>query len=469
MHPVFLGRVLASIVLLCAFLGEYWWMRRQSRFLAVLFAAGVTVRVTLGIALFGISLFGLPVLRSLQMGNGFWALAPDAKIYYDLAAHAVVLGLGTISDGGPSPFYVRVLALWMRILGVSPISGMFLNVVCYEVCGLAIVAIGRPRDSMASGSGAGAVVALSAVTFSPALLIFGSQPLKDAMCVMLIVVAIAGGDMWWRDPSTYGPRRHAGTVGGVLLMMVCTYAVAGIRPYAAAFMVITAALAALYRTIVRAREYSHWWSGLQQLSLVFLLGLAFVRGAGSYSGSYESYAASAVNPSTAIAAYDSARAGFVASGGATSLESAAASPASGGASSHEAATARAATRTGRFAYLAKGSMALFVPVSMLRAAGIVNFSGGAGLLLVTDADTILGDLALLASVYLLASSIRSDGILPVHVFVFALAVLTTMSVAYVVINYGTLFRLRLLAAVPFWMLAVPIRPVPSKTKIVVAS
>jgi hypothetical protein len=38
-----------------------------------------------------------------------------------------------------------------------------------------------------------------------------------------------------------------------------------------------------------------------------------------------------------------------------------------------------------------------------------------------------------------------------------------------VINYGTLFRLRLLAAVPFWMLAVPIRPVPSKTKIVVAS
>ena len=74
-------------------------------------------------------------------------------------------------------------------------------------------------------------------------------------------------------------------------------------------------------------------------------------------------------------------------------------------------------------------------------------------MLITDIDTIFLDLTMVAALALLATQFK-------HVkrnWAFALtAVLvggvTAVLLGYVVTNYGTLFRLRLLAAMPIWLL-----------------
>src|SRR5438105_2743895 len=89
----------AAVAVVSAIVVAYRWIDARSRFLAVVFATGVSVRVVAGLVLFGISLFQLPVLRSLQLGDGFWTLAPDGRGYYDAASRAVTEGLRTIPDG----------------------------------------------------------------------------------------------------------------------------------------------------------------------------------------------------------------------------------------------------------------------------------------------------------------------------------------------------------------------------------
>jgi hypothetical protein len=111
------------------------------------------------------------------------------------------------------------------------------------------------------------------------------------------------------------------------------------------------------------------------------------------------------------------------------------------------------TWAGRAQQLFRGSALLFVPISVLRALSIVEFPGGRGLLFVTDIDTLIIDAGLAAALYLLFLARRNPD-LPVIVFVVVFAGLTTIALAYVVTNFGTLFRLRLLAVTPLWMLPV---------------
>jgi hypothetical protein len=102
--------------------------------------------------------------------------------------------------------------------------------------------------------------------------------------------------------------------------------------------------------------------------------------------------------------------------------------------------------------------ALFIPISLLRALSIVDFPGGRGLLVMTDFDTLYVDATIAVSLLLLY---RNRGTarrqLPLVVFLVLLAGLTTITLAYVVTNFGTLFRLRLLAVVPLWALVLAIR------------
>jgi hypothetical protein len=105
----------------------------------------------------------------------------------------------------------------------------------------------------------------------------------------------------------------------------------------------------------------------------------------------------------------------------------------------------------RLALLSVGLAALFVPISILRALSIVTFHGGQGLLLVTDVDTVVIDLALALCLYL-SFKRRHLPLLPTGLCLAALGIVTTLLLAYVVTNYGTLFRLRLLAVTPLWLL-----------------
>jgi hypothetical protein len=94
-----------------------------------------------------------------------------------------------------------------------------------------------------------------------------------------------------------------------------------------------------------------------------------------------------------------------------------------------------------------------VPISLAKGLGWVDFSGGRGLLFVTDVDTVLLDMSILASVGLLILRRRSlNENAPYVWYVIALALITGALLSLVVTNFGTLFRLRLLMAVPIWML-----------------
>jgi hypothetical protein len=59
----------------------YRYVARQSRDLGAIFAAGLILRLTIGLLLFTISYLDLPLLRGLHSGDGFWDVAPDARTY----------------------------------------------------------------------------------------------------------------------------------------------------------------------------------------------------------------------------------------------------------------------------------------------------------------------------------------------------------------------------------------------------
>jgi hypothetical protein len=100
-----------------------------------------------------------------------------------------------------------------------------------------------------------------------------------------------------------------------------------------------------------------------------------------------------------------------------------------------------------------GLGALFVPISVLQGVSGVEVPGGRGLLFLTDVDTLFIDLTIFATLVLLWTrrpEVRRHA--SYATFALMLGCLTALLLAYVVTNFGTLFRLRMLTVVPFWML-----------------
>ncbi|MGH7335709.1 MAG: hypothetical protein ACREKS_23755 [Candidatus Rokuibacteriota bacterium] len=113
--------------------------------------------------------------------------------------------------------------------------------------------------------------------------------------------------------------------------------------------------------------------------------------------------------------------------------------------------------------LAIGLATLFVPMSVLRSLSIVQFPGGRGLLFLTDLDTLFLDATMVVAFVLLYRRWRgARRQIPYACFVLLLAGVTAVLLAYVVTNFGTLFRLRLMMAVPVWMLALAAAPHPAE-------
>ena len=99
-----------------------------------------------------------------------------------------------------------------------------------------------------------------------------------------------------------------------------------------------------------------------------------------------------------------------------------------------------------------GLAAMLVPVSLLKAAHIVDIAGGRGLLLVTDLDTLFLDATVIAAIWLLIRERRALGHDRAYLGVcLVMFVLVTPMLAYVVTNLGMLVRLRVIAFLPLWM------------------
>ena len=108
----------------------------------------------------------------------------------------------------------------------------------------------------------------------------------------------------------------------------------------------------------------------------------------------------------------------------------------------------------RLASLSLGIAVFFVPITALAAASVVTFSGGQGLLVITDLDTIASDVCVAVSLGLLFGALKRQQLTRAALFAFVHGFLLTVSMAYVVTNFGTLFRLRVMAVTPFWMVPV---------------
>jgi hypothetical protein len=471
MHLISLLNIAFSVGWGCLLVLAYRWIRARSSLIGSIMAAGLLVRSLLGLALFWVSYLHLPVLRSLQVGNGFWALTPDAKGYYDYAAAGADAGVWGMNPGDASPFFVETLAAWMRLVGVSPAAGLFLNLSAYTALCVLVVRVFEPRNDWRADLPC--AVGVATFTFSPVALLHGTQSMKEDMFALLIAL-VCLGLLWvtqalvFAEPAGGARRRY---VAGLLLLAVAGLGISGIRAYYTVIVWLAlgftlTAFACTHRAYVRTHAIRYASGSLLVLGAIWL---AYWQGSGpQYRGPRLT---SAPAPAGAIEALQQVRTGFAAAGGETNMV-----PNNKVARARPPATANGPKATirapevipppdaGQAVLLAAratsvGIAAEFVPISLLKAANVVTFSGGRGLLPIADLDTIFLDVSLATCLVILYRRRSLIGRrLPFVVCLLALSALTACLLAYVVTNFGSLFRLKTMVAVPTWLLCLAVSP-----------
>jgi len=450
-----------SGVLAILILTAYRWVRRQSGIIAAVMAVGILARAAMGVTLFWISYLDLSLFQDLHFGDGFWELAVDARSYYLAAAGAYFDGISTIPSNTPSLGFVQTLAVWMRLVGPSPASGLFLNLNLYVLLCVLVVRTCKP----AANRQAQLACATCLVPFSiaPALLVHGTQPLKDEVFVFLIAITCLSVLRLLRAPTEAVSRdgRLPFAVAALAGLGIAAYVIAGIRLYYAALVLMCLALAAIvYVWRARATNLPRAvavaaacltvaaagpvWVAKPLRSQVFASSTSYFSPTHAMPSAGPSKPSAGMQPNlsrtglfldSALAQLHNARYRFVKSGGASNVV-------------REPGGQVPIVRS-----TLVGLALMLVPVSIVKALGWADFPGGRGLLLVTDIDTVLLDLSIVACVALLFVRRESIGRNAAYVlFVLALALVTGVLLSFVVTNFGTLFRLRLLMAAPIWML-----------------
>ena len=484
------GQFVAGTALAALVFAGYRSIKRRSRVLGTILALGILGRAILGLTLFTIAYFELPIAETLQMGGGFWTLAADATLYYQYALRVMEQGLlETNYRGYPSPFFLQVLAVWMWLLGVSPAVGMFLNICVYVATCVLIVRMYAPTNNWRHDLPC--IVAISAYTFAPIAFIHATQILKDDFFYLLIAV-VCVSVLGLSKLLVYGdPRYRLWAILGGATLAATLVGLSSIRWY---FPVIVwgalACMCLLFAVRGRVTPLPRYLlgSGVILLIMGVAAGAQFDRealaplgpGAESFGSSGSSLA---TVPSALGTLAQSARMRFLQAAGDTNIvvsirkePQTTGAPSAGfqgprtttGASgvptAAELQTEQVARATPRgFAdhvrVAALGLAVVFVPISLLKAVSLVDFEGGRGLLPVADLDTIVFDAALLfLLIALWQRRHRLGDNLPFVTFVLVLSGVTMVLLGYVVTNYGTLIRMRPMIAVPLWVVVVALSP-----------
>jgi hypothetical protein len=452
-HLFVLGLAGAAAIAAC------WFIYQQSRICGVIVSGGLLLRLVTGATLFSLSYFDSSLLAGAHSGEGFWNLAPDARVYYGLASDAATRGISSIPSGSPSPFYLGLLGLWLAAAGTSVLNAIFFNVLCYVISCLVLVIGIRPLYSRTSDwPGAPLLLALLTLTFSPILVMTSTQVLKDPLFSLLIVVAVVSA-LRILEAVSRQDRSPATLAGWTAALVAAQTAIAGIRTYYSVFIWIAFAVAALcliwrLSTALRLRGLA------AAATLLCVLWAALIVGAGPYYAYYADLLRNTTGlriPYVTVVAPTPARGvvgepdfgalggsvvnlrrGFVRAGGATNLSSA----------NREASD----TPLEIIERAGLGLLAMFVPMTLLESVAIVDLQGGRGFLFVTDIDTLFMTASLLVA---LALTLRRRDAwhdnAPALLFGLILAVTCVLLMAYVITNFGTLFRLRLIGVAPAWL------------------
>jgi hypothetical protein len=226
--------VVAVQALLTAAAGWLLWkawrrMARRDSAVGRIVGAGFLLRAFGAQLLFWVSWLGLPIARRMQDGSGFWKFAIDGELYFSFAQlllgkgwHAIVV----IDRSLPSPVYLQALCLFAVLFGVVVSVGALLDLFAYLICCEAVLRLGR----LEGRSRRPLLIALAAISFSPSLVLWSTQPLKDAFFISMVAVFVAACAQWregWLARDV--PWLHLAALFGLLLASI--YVVAGIRWY----------------------------------------------------------------------------------------------------------------------------------------------------------------------------------------------------------------------------------------------
>lgn len=431
------------------------WRRLQRRTdLLWIVGAGLAARGLLGSVLFWVSYLELPIGRSLQLGNGFWFIAPDGAGYFrlaDLAASGGPLAIWQLDPTLPSVFYIKVLALVMYIVGRVPSAGLLLNVLSYlGLCGAIVLLAERARASRAA-----TILAVGAVTLSPSWVLWSLQPLKDPL-FMCLVVAYAHAGFLWLDHRRPGGRRlsAARLVATGVALWVLLYAVSGIRWYFGVLLFAATVLGWLIAAMPAGRP--GWRRLAGGLALTAALSQAIPIGAGPFlprwvrplfrpgANTVQTMQQAAPN---AVRVMDNFRARIAATGE-TEIRL---GPAETAGEGSEVVT-RAAVGVGpssrppesRAEKFFVGAVAMGLPLSIGSALGWVHVGGGRSLWAFAELDTVFFDATLVAVLgFVGIGLVRRRAMLhPAFWLVLFHTIVIAALLAYDSGNFGTLFRHR---------------------------
>jgi len=167
---------------------------RQLRWLIV---TAYGARILLSLVLFAASLWAWPILRSLQLGRGFWMFAVDSQVYQHFGAIMAKAWARGIEFPDPElgVEYFAVVATVYRLLGPQPLYAIVVNCWLAAISGLFAYLIGRRLGDRRT-----ALIGAGLVSFWPSSFLWSSQLLKDGLSwwllfatLWLILNAIPGG------------------------------------------------------------------------------------------------------------------------------------------------------------------------------------------------------------------------------------------------------------------------------------
>lgn len=271
---------LLALALLCA---AWWWLARKSPEplgLPLYLGASVTGRVLLGGALFFISAWGLPVFQSLQLGGGFWSMAPDVKnLSYDASwlvrfwrqdilvetvkdATGRLWMTGGIQERANFTIYV---ALFFRWLGQNILWPTLFNALA---AGLAAWPVWR-LCQVVSGDRLRWRCSTALVMLWPSSLIWSAFLLKDGPAYTLVFafIYLCGLALGW-----FGSKDGPGPFWPVLGALLAYLGLFFLRPHVALASVTACLAAHLFLGLTSAaRKAGSGWTGVAVFALLALV------------------------------------------------------------------------------------------------------------------------------------------------------------------------------------------------------
>ncbi len=448
---------------------------------ALIVGGGLLARAVSGQVLFWVSYAHLPLARSLQDGDGFWKFAIDSGAYFGYGRSLLSSGwraLLLVDRSLPSPVFIQVLAVFILLFGTVAAVGVLLNLFAYLAGCEAILSLVEKEGKL----GRPTLIALAALSFSPSLVLWSTQPLKDAFFVSAVAAFVAACGMW-RRAWTGGAVRPLRLVTALALMVLIVYAIAGVRWYFA-FLLCVASFPFMLTTVLASRQ--RLMAGVVNVAIFLLLPQVVAVGSGPYLPEPVIRLLSTANPAEMMrdsrdiaGVVERSREKFDAAGGNSQIqegqteesipvtEDPAASASSGqtpllpsaspgrirpaiATPRHSLQTAKrppAAARSGvpksAIRRIAAGTAAVTIPRFVSEALGLIHVGGGGALWPVVDADTLLFDALLFFVVFyvvrgVMGGALRDPSFWLVALMTCGIDVLLT----YTISNFGTLFRHR---------------------------